>query len=135
MFVFFKNLAKRLVQKEHWYAEFWSSIVFICYALWAKVDMPEAHREWPPDLGFTHVLPDTVWQGIMLVTGVGQLISLGVEKPFLRGFFSVLAFWLACWVTLNIYSFGYGFHPGLALSLGWAGVNVFAFSRSLGGMR
>ncbi|QNT78328.1 hypothetical protein JGUZn3_11010 [Entomobacter blattae] len=64
----------------------------------------------------------------MLVTGVGQLCSLACESCLFRGIWVVLAFWLSCWVTLNIYASGYGFYPGLALSMGWAGVNMFVFS-------
>ncbi|QNT79285.1 hypothetical protein [Entomobacter blattae] len=135
MLSYFKTYQQNLFRKEHWYAEFWGALTLILYGLSAFGDTPNPNFEWPPDLGFTHVLPDTVWKVLIFATGILQLASLGTNSRLFRGFCAFMAGWLYGWITLNIYIYGYGLHPGLSLGIGFIGVNAFAVSRCVAGLK
>ncbi|QNT79172.1 hypothetical protein [Entomobacter blattae] len=124
-----------LFSKDHWFAELWGGSVLMIFPILAHYGPSKPEAEWPPDLGFTHVLPDHMWQTLMLIVGLLQIISLGTKSLLFRGTCAFIAGWLACWATLNIYIYGAGVHPGIALGTGWVGINMFAVSRCVAGLR
>jgi hypothetical protein len=86
-------------------------------------------------LSFMLLMPDGIWQAIMAASGIFQMVTLLADSRWRRCAAAFLAALFYAWITENQILFSYGLHPVILLSAGWIGVNMFAVSRAIGGLR
>ena len=117
-------------KRNHWFAEFWSSLALMSVGLTDFIRGGEINHL----VMFHYVvqsMPSGLFDSIVCAIGFFQLLGLTEQTRWWRGVAAFLSFWIyfcvAYWVSMSI-----GFVPG-SFSAAWAGVNGFALFRQLRG--
>ncbi|MCQ8240502.1 hypothetical protein [Rhizosaccharibacter radicis] len=126
---------RSIYRREHWWAEAWSAVVLIGYGLTALRATPDHLLALASSAGLAKLLPHGWWQVAVAVFGFYQLATLAVDWRWPRAVAAFFATFVAAWVTLDLFVYGHGVQPGIWLGLGWVGVNMFATSRAVRGVR
>lgn len=130
-----KEYLRRIIRREHWWAEAWSGLMLASFGVVSLCARPEHLHALPSTRSFMLLMPNGFWQILMVATGALQMATLLADNRWRRGIAAFLAAFFYAWITENQILFSYGLHPVILLSAGWIGVNMFAVSRAIGGLR
>ena len=128
-----------LVRREHWWAEVYSGFALFTFGLTSLMVSPVALHNTAITHSFMLTIPNGIWQFMLMGCGGFQICALIAfpTKPLrlLRGIAAALAAFFAVWVALSQVIYAWGWNPVVTFVLAWAGVNLFAMGRTIGGLR
>lgn len=128
------NKWSELLRREHWWAEFWSAVVAICWALQNTID-PASLSEVEYYQFLTKLMPEWVIELVSFVVGLFQLWALVLgHKTMARGIAGMLASIVYSFCLISFFM-SHDIPPGWVFCAGWVGINVFAIARSAKGLR
>lgn len=123
---FFHNL--RLVfQRDSWWAETWSGIAMIIWAVWDLKSVWTSLLD-VPSLRSLGVIDSGAWIGTGVALGLAQLLALSVDERRCRwiGSFIAAMWWgILFWYRLATNSLD----PSLALYAVMVGINLYGMTR------
>lgn len=123
-----KNAAV-ILQREPWWAEFWSAITALAWA-----GLSYASRDnldvWPSMQVLSRIGDDRFWHLVAFGLGMSQLLFLLCNQRWLRWTAALLLCWFWAVLTLGVWV-AVPWAPGVAVYAGWCGVNVFSILRHL----
>ncbi|MDI2091703.1 hypothetical protein [Commensalibacter oyaizuii] len=124
----FKKLARSLRGHDHWFAEWWSSVLLMAVGIYGFC-VPDGFIIQQSFVdGFLQVLPFNLWEVLFIAFGLFQFTALRYESLIGRGIAAFLASSLLIWGTLNIAVYGQ-WHFSL---IGWgifSAINLYALFR------
>jgi len=96
---------------------------------------PEHLHALPSTRSFMLLMPNGISQAIMAASSAFQMVTLLADARWRHCAAAFLAAFFYAWITENQILFSCGLHPVTLLSAGRIGVNMFAVSRAIGGLR
>lgn len=128
-----------LVRREHWWAEVYSGVALFTFGLSSLLVSPTDLHNTAITHSFMLTMPNGLWQVLLMVCGSFQICALTASptKPLriMRGTAAALAAFFSVWVAISQVIYAWGWNPVVTFVLAWAGVNLFAMGRTIGGLR
>ncbi|AQS88287.1 hypothetical protein AA101099_1758 [Neoasaia chiangmaiensis NBRC 101099] len=127
-----------IIRREHWWAEAWSAIALLTFGLVSLRRTHDALHATPSTHSFFILMPNGLWQCLLILGGAYQLAALSFETRWWRwwrGSAAALAAFFSAWVAVSQVIYTFGFNPIVLYVVAWCGVNLFALSRAFGGLR
>lgn len=130
-----KSYLSVLIHKEHWWAEMWSGLMLASFGCICFFMVPYALAAAASTRNYFVLLPNGVWQVLLVFVGAAQIVALFSGKRWPRGCAAFFAAFLYAWTTCSELAYSTGLHPIILFTAGWIGVNMFAISRVVSGLR
>lgn len=127
------KLVKVLRQRDHWFAEWWSSILLISVGLYGLCASDSFIIQQSFIDGFLQIIPAHLWEFLFVGIGCFQFLMLSGESIIGRGIAAFLASSLLIWGFLNILVYG-EWHFSLIAWGVFSAINLYALSRILRGI-
>lgn len=128
-----KRLLNSMKAHDHWFAEWWSSILLIAVGIYGLCVSNSFILQQSFVDGFLKFLPFDVWQWLFVVFGGLQFISLRSESMIGRGIAAFCASSLLIWGTLNILVYGQWHFSLIAWGI-FSAINLYALFRIMRGI-
>lgn len=123
-----KKLINSMKMHDHWFAEWWSSVLLIAVGIYAFITPDHFVIQQSFIDGFLEFLPFDLWKWLFIAFGLMQAFSLRYESLFGRGIAAFLASSLLIWGTLNIAVYGQWHFSLVAWGI-FAVINLYALYR------
>ena len=117
----------RIVRREPWWAEFWSAMTAMSWAVMAYANA-EGLAAWPSMQVLLRIGGDQFWHLAGLGLGLAQAVSLVSDHRWLRWGAAIAMGWFWAVLTLGIWV-AVPWAPGAAVYAGWCGINLFSILR------
>ncbi|OUI77939.1 hypothetical protein HK18_00900 [Commensalibacter intestini] len=127
------KLAKVLRKRDHWFAEWWSSILLISVGIYGFCAPDSFIIQQSFIDGFLKIIPVHLWECLFVSIGFFQFLVLSSESFIGRGVAAFLASSLLIWGFLNILVYG-EWHFSLIAWGVFSAINLYALSRILRGI-
>ncbi|CAI3931709.1 hypothetical protein [Commensalibacter papalotli (ex Botero et al. 2024)] len=127
------SLVKRLRKRDHWFAEWWSSMLLISVGIYGFCAPDHFIIQQSFIDGFVKVIPIYLWESLFIIVGLFQCCALNCESLLGRGLAAFFASSLLIWGTLNIAIYGQWHFSLLAWGI-FSAINLYALSRILRGL-
>lgn len=127
------RLVKRLRTRDHWFAEWWSSILLISVGVYGFFVTDYFIIQQSFIDGFLKFMPVHIWEILFITVGLFQCCALNCESMLGRGLAAFFASSLLIWGTLNIAFYGQWHFSLLAWSI-FSAINLYALSRIVRGL-
>ena len=120
-------VARRVLRREPWWAEFWSAATAIG---WAATSFGAARDmgDWPSMQVLLRLGGEGFWNLAGMGLGLAQVVFLLMDRRWLRWAAAVLMCWFWAVLTVGVWAAVPG-SPGVAVYAGWCGINVFSILR------
>lgn len=127
------RLVKRLRARDHWFAEWWSSILLIFVGVYGFFVTDYFVIQQAFIDGFLKFMPAHIWEILFITVGLFQFCALNCESLLGRGLAAFFASSLLIWGTLNIAFYGQWHFSLIAWGI-FSAINLYALSRILRGL-
>lgn len=127
------KLVKVLRQRDHWFAEWWSSVLLISVGIYGLCSSDSFIIQQSFIDGFLQIIPVNLWECLFVGIGCFQFLMLSSESIVGRGIAAFLASSLLIWGFLNILVYG-EWHFSLIAWGVFSAINLYALSRVLRGL-
>lgn len=132
MLEFLREKLTTILRREHWWAEFWSAVVAMIWAILSMMQ-PNGAESMSYYLLFASA-PKAVMEAVGMSVFILQLAGLIGTSTALRWCAAALASWFYGLIFLSFYSAGVSI-PTAAPWLGYIGINTFVLFRLPYGLR
>ncbi|GBQ92050.1 hypothetical protein AA23498_1350 [Acetobacter nitrogenifigens DSM 23921 = NBRC 105050] len=129
---------RTILRREHWWAEAWSGIALIAFGMASMLQTREALHATPSTHNFFILLPNGLWQSLLVLSGSYQLAVLvaGFRNwRVWRGSAAANAAFWSLWIAFSQVIYAFGYNPIVTFVFAWVGINLYALSRAIGGLR
>ena len=128
-FAQFIRFAVTIFRREPWWAEFWSALVAMAWALLSYGSM-EPLRTWPAMAILTGLAGDQFWHLLGFGLGLCQMVFLLFDRRWMRWGAAVALCWFWGVLTVGVWT-AMPWTPTVATYAGWCGINCFSILRLL----
>ena len=129
-----RNFFIVLLQREHWWAEFWSGVVAVGWAMLNFFSSQDLSL-----LGSYRLLiaiqPELFWEGIATVLGIAQIAFLAADLRWPRLVAAAGCAWFYSVLAASIVFGAENLTPTWPLIVGYVGINLFALGRLVANLR
>ena len=129
---------RSLLRREHWWAEMYSGIALATFGLTSLPKTPASLHATAVTHSFMITMPNGLWQALLILCGVFQVSSLLTVQKYwrlMRGLAAAFAAFFSAWVAISQVIYAWGWNPVVTFVLAWAGINLYAMGRAMGGLR
>ena len=132
MFEYLRKKLTAILQREHWWAEFWSAVVAL---MWAAMSLWQPGIEGSPAYYALYASVPRAWMiGIGVAVSVVQIAGLIGNWATLRWVAAAMASWFYMMIFQSFLTDGYVL-ANIAPWLGYVGANIFVLCRLPFGLR
>ena len=120
---------RRVLDREPWWAEFWSAITALLWAILTYSSLDRLH-DWPSMRVVSELGPDRFWHLLGLGLGLCQIVALVADGRWMRWGVAIAQGWFWGVLTLGVWV-ATPWSPAVAVYAGWCAINVFSTMRLL----